>query len=217
MKNTIELRYQPTDLTLIRAEGVPLRISGHAAVFDSRANIDGLFLEEIQRGAFADFLATGEDVVLLWNHNRAMPLGRTSAGTLRVYEDQVGLAIEWNPPESAVREVEAIQRGDIKGMSLNMLIDPKDQVWSRPVGTLPLRTIKRASVVEVSPAAFPYYRSTDISVRSAVDVLADQPAETLASEIPQGDTTAGQAAPPATRGGVDVDLLRRFAAVVSRG
>jgi HK97 family phage prohead protease len=162
----------------VRSEGEqsPV-IRGHAAVFNSTTVIDNLFEERFAPGAFAE--AVGADVLMVWNHNMDIVLGRTSSGTLRLSEDERGLAVENNPPKSAAREVESMQRGDVRGMSLRFRA--KEQTWERRAGALPLRIITKAEVIEVSPTAVPYYKSTDIHVRSSADVM-----EELNSAAPIG-------------------------------
>lgn len=174
MKITPELRHMAVQFE-VRADGDKQVVRGHAAVFNTPANIDGLFEEQFSPGAFSEFLRGGGDVVMLWNHNPDNILGRLSSGTLRIFEDERGLAVELDPPSSAAREVEAIIRGDIKGMSVRFRIQEpaKDQSWEQRSGKLPLRTINRAGIIEVSPAAFPYYKTTDVSVRSSADVLSE--------------------------------------------
>ena len=63
---------------------------GHAAVFGQPANIAGLFLEQIVRGAFRDTIQE-DDVRALFNHDPNFVLGRNVAGTLELAEDEDGL------------------------------------------------------------------------------------------------------------------------------
>jgi len=67
-------------------------VAGYAAVFDEVADINGYFQEVIARGAFADTLRTA-DVRAYYDHDRGRVLGRSSAGTLRLREDNKGLYV----------------------------------------------------------------------------------------------------------------------------
>lgn len=180
----------------LRAEQDTPTIRGHAAVFNQDADIGGYFTERIAPGAFKESIET-DDIRALWNHNPDIVLGRNKANTLRLSEDDKGLAVEIDPPESATREVESIRRGDVSQMSIGIVV--LDDEWRKENG-INARTIKRAQLWDVSPVTFPAYTQTDVQVRSAAEV---------AAEIPDSRRPAGQAAPPAKRGGVGLDLLRR--------
>ena len=97
-QSTIETRTIDVDLREVRSEGNTLR--GHAAVFGVLSEDLGGFRERIAPGAFNDVLAAGADVRLLVDH-APPPLARTKAGTLRLYEDQTGLAFEADLPDNA--------------------------------------------------------------------------------------------------------------------
>jgi HK97 family phage prohead protease len=179
-----ELRHMPVEFE-VRGEADAPVIFGHAAVFNVPASVQGKFEEQFLPGAFADSLRSNS-VVMLWDHDSRNVLGSTASGTLKVYEDEIGLAVECTPPRFAEREVEAIRRGDVRGMSL-MFINPVVSWERRSVG-LPLRTISKAGVVEVSPTALPVYKSTDVSVRSSADVLSEELNSEAAQTGPPADS-----------------------------
>lgn len=54
----------------------------------------GEFYEKFQRGAFTEWLAAGNDVRGLYEHDHSMLLGRTRSGTLKLEEDETGLRFE---------------------------------------------------------------------------------------------------------------------------
>ena len=161
-----EMRYCPmAELRITEENGKPL-IVGYAAVFDSLSEpILGSFREKIAKGAFAKYLATGADVRGLFHHEPTMILGRRSAGTLRVKEDDTGLYTEIFPPDTQLGRdiVASIKRGDITGQSFSFLATV-DQ-WEQRDGEQ-IRTLIEASVFDVGPTAFPAYLDTTVAVRS---------------------------------------------------
>lgn len=142
------------------------RISGYAAVFydpkDPGTQYDaGPFRERIARGAFDAVL--GDDVVALFNHNQDVILGRSSAGTLRLQVDKVGLRYTIDADTIVGRPIaEAVARGDVRGSSFAFdfgdVEEDKDGV----------RTVKSfARLYDVGPVVFPAYEATSANARAA--------------------------------------------------
>src|SRR6266481_2983941 len=94
------------------------KIEGYAATFGTVANI-GSFREVIQKGAFTRTLANSDDVVALFNHDENMILGRRSAGTLNLEQDEKGLRFSCSIPDTTVaRDVYAnLKAGNIRECS----------------------------------------------------------------------------------------------------
>lgn len=73
-------------------------IRGYAARYGTLSNPipaqGGSFRERIARGAFKRILRTNPDVICCFNHSQDAILGRTTSGTLRLREDDKGLAFE---------------------------------------------------------------------------------------------------------------------------
>jgi hypothetical protein len=138
-------------------------IRGHAALFDVEADIGGMFRERIQRGAFKG--AQKEDVRALWNHDASRPLGRTTAGTLRLSEDDKGLAVEIDMPNTTYANdlMESIRRGDVSQMSFGFQV--LAEKWDHKEN---VRTLVKVRLLDVSPVTFPAYEGTDVAVRSQV-------------------------------------------------
>lgn len=171
-----------------RAEGdTPPRIVGHAAIFDTLYPIgpeeDPWFLEQVARGAFQQTIQE-DDIRALFNHDDNFVLGRNTASTLLLAEDDVGLRIEVVPDMESgrVRDVvRAIQRKDITQMSIGMTV--RAQAWEIRDDGVEVRTIQRVKLWDVSPVTFPASRSTEVSVRSAFP-----PAELRAASGPDAAT-----------------------------
>lgn len=180
-----EVRYVPiTELRMVADEQTGKRtITGHAAVF-GRESVDlWFFKERIEPGAFKATLARDPDVRALWNHDSNIVLGRTRSGTLRLREDETGLAIEIDPPSWAIGHMETMERGDVNQMSFAFRVPPGGDRWE---GTIedPIRVLTEIDMHDgdVSPVTYPAYPQTDVSVRSAAmrQALAPPP------EPPQG-------------------------------
>lgn len=141
-----------------------IKVSGYAAVFNSRADIGGMFFEQIQRGAFSDAIGR-DDVVFLINHD-GLPMARTRSGTLKLTEDERGLYIESeldSKDPDVARIVPKMKRGDLDKMSFAFI--PEVQEWDDS-GDIPIRTITRAGLQDVSIVTFPAYQDTEIGLRS---------------------------------------------------
>lgn len=148
----------------IRAEPDGVKVSGYAAVFNETADIAGMFLERIAPGAFSDAIGR-DDVVFLINHD-GLPLARTRSGTLTLSEDGHGLKVETTldaaDPDVA-RIVGKMQRGDLDKMSF--AFRPVQQSWDES-GPMPVRTIEKAELFDVSIVTTPAYSGTEIGLRS---------------------------------------------------
>lgn len=145
-------------------DGKVATISGYAAVFESPADIGGMWIERISPGAFRDSLQR-DDVLALAAHDSARVLGRTSSGTLRLREDEKGLAVEIDLPDTSDgRDVhELVRRRDLKGMSFGFVV--RHDEWDETVDP-PTRTIRSVELIEVSAVANPAYGDTSLALRS---------------------------------------------------
>jgi HK97 family phage prohead protease len=161
---------------------------GHAAVFDMLSEDLWGFRERIAPGAFADVL--GDDVRALWNHNADYVLGRTKAGTLRIWEDAEGLGVEITPPDTqwARDLLVSIDRGDVTQMSFGFTV--AEEEWTYPPvesDELPLRTITRmGELFDVSPVTYPAYPQTTVAVRDKIKMLRAQHDDRLGPRVRLG-------------------------------
>jgi HK97 family phage prohead protease len=136
-------------------------LSGYSIVFNAKSVDLGGFREVIMPEAVTRTISQGTDLLALWNHKSDLPIGRISAGTLRVQADRRGLWADITPPTSAVREMEAVQRGDVKGQSFAFRAIEDDWVMD---GDMPLRFVLDMSMSEISIVIFPAYKATTIGV-----------------------------------------------------
>ncbi|MGE8013236.1 HK97 family phage prohead protease [Bacillus mycoides] len=144
-------------------EEQPSKITGYAAVFNSKTTIGGWFDEVIEPGAFARSLSENGDIRALFNHNWDNVLGRTKSGTLRLEEDEKGLKFEIELPNTSVGRdlAESMSRGDINQCSFGFWITEEN--WDYSVEPA-LRTIKEVELYEVSVVSIPAYDDTEVSL-----------------------------------------------------
>ena len=148
----------------IRASDKGKTAAGYAALFNKRADIGGFFTEMIAPGAFSQTLKQN-DVRALIDHDTGRVIGRMSASTLRLEEDEDGLYAEIDLPDTSDGRDLAVQleRGDITGMSFGFRVTHDE--WDES-GDIPARTIHQVELIEVSAVAFPAYDDTSLALRS---------------------------------------------------
>jgi HK97 family phage prohead protease len=142
-------------------------IAGYAAVFDMWSDDLGWFREKIQRGAFSEAIGKS-DTVALFNHDSNLVLGRVSNGTLRLKEDERGLYMEVDLPDTQAASdlYKLIERGDIKQQSFGFIVDGNE--WNKAKDE---RTITKVrELIDVSPVTFPAYPDTTVAKRSRDEV-----------------------------------------------
>jgi len=146
-----------------RADGQAV-LMGHAAVFNEIES-GGWFREQVAPGAFAESLKQ-DDIRALWNHDTAIVLGRNTAGTLKLWEDTKGLAVEITPPDTNQAQdiIKTIERGDVSQMSFGFQV--KKATWVEEENQDDLRVLNEIKLWEVSPVTFPFYKSTDVGIKA---------------------------------------------------
>ncbi len=165
MNQTIERRSLPIE---IRADAENRKIIGHAAIFESISYSGRYFAEQIARNAFAESIKV-DDVRALFNHDANYVLGRNKAGTLTLREDEKGLAIEIDPPDTQFARdlLISIGRGDISQMSFGFEVVKES--WEERKGDVPLRTLENVKLWDISPVTFPFYTDTDVALKSLAE------------------------------------------------
>jgi len=153
----------------IRTEGgKPPRLVGYAAVFNSKSQDLGGFVEIIRPGAFARTLAAKADVRALLNHDPNHVLGRNVAGTLDVTEDERGLHSDILPPDTQTGRdtLESVRRGDLDGMSFAFRAVKDRWTFDENPKVPAFRELLDVDLFDVSVVTYPAYLRTDIAIRS---------------------------------------------------
>lgn len=178
-----DLTLSAADVALRATEGGGRQFDGHAAVFNSRTAIGNPltwgFYEEIAPGAFTKTISEG-DARFLIDHDTRLVVSRVSAGSLRLSQDQVGLAVDADLDDrlSYVGDlVVNLDNRNITGMSFGFRV-VKDDWETVAVETsegdmeAELRVIREVQLFEVSAVTFPAYEDTDAGLRSVGVALA---------------------------------------------
>lgn len=159
-----QMRCIASDFTT-RAENDELIIEGYFAVFNSNYEIAPGMSESIAPGAFKNTLSG--DIRALVNHDTTLVLGRNTARTLELSEDERGLwgRIRINPNDTDATNLYArVERGDVSQCSIGFDILDEETEF-RENGEMHW-TIKEVKLYEVSCCTFPAYESTNIDARA---------------------------------------------------
>lgn len=174
--STKELRYIATQQ--LRAAGTDKapKIQGYAAVFGQIADI-GSFKETVQRGAFKRSLASSTELVMLFNHDDSLLLGRRSAGNLSVEEDSIGLKFSCELANTSVAKdvYENLRAGNLRECSFGFCVDePSGEQWTKLADGTMLRTLVSVKLFDVSVVSFPAYPGTSVAARNIVPADLEQ-------------------------------------------
>ncbi len=172
MKPVLEYRELRKDYGVdfeVRVHDDGKRLGGLGIPFGQWSDDLGGFKERMSPGAFTTSIEN-DDIRAIFNHNSDFVLGRQSAGTLRLNEDERGVHFEVDVPNTTWAHdlVESISRGDIRENSFGFMT--LSDHWEERDGML-WRTVKEATLRELGPQVFPAYPQSDVQVRSMEDVL----------------------------------------------
>jgi HK97 family phage prohead protease len=170
----VSLSHEFRNVDFRDAEIKGMNFRGYAAVFDTPWS-DRLFaatgyVEKVARGVFRKALQSTEDVPLLIEHNRHQMLATTKSGNLRLREDGKGLVTEARLPDNYLGQYvrEMIDRGDIRGMSYGIALDPKkDSIVAQNQGRYERTIANVQQLLDVSITWEPAYLQTSVELRSA--------------------------------------------------
>lgn len=156
------------DIEVREGENGQRTIIGYAVKWEMKSHTMGYFRrfkEQFRKGAFTESLSN-DDQLALWSHNTSQVLGRTKNGTLRLYEDEIGLRFELELPNTTLGNdaYETIKRGDVDGVSFGFRMQQEE--WDETDPDNIIRSITKAKLLEISPVAFPAYPDSQVSARS---------------------------------------------------
>ncbi len=160
----IERRMFPARELRTEGEGEARKIVGYAAEFGVRTQLYDDVYEEIAPGAFAESIGQ-DDIRSLFNHDPNLVLGRNMADTLRLAEDDRGLKIEIDPPDTQLARdlMVLLDRGDVSQMSFGFLT--LSDKWEMEDGNQ-IRTLIKVKLFDVSPATYAAYPTTEVALRN---------------------------------------------------
>lgn len=171
------MNFESAEIRTLEEDG-QVRISGYFAKFGTFSEDLGGFYETIEPGFFHDALKTS-DVVDLFNHDPNYPLGRKSVasgpGSLRVWEDSIGLAYDLVPVDTTMGRdlVKLIETRVVLGNSFGFRVKNDGATFEKLDGfELPVRILSRNGCKELfdgSQVTFPAYSNTDVALRSLRD------------------------------------------------
>jgi HK97 family phage prohead protease len=169
VKHPLERRFVRTEVRA-KSDG---HIEGHGAVFGEEYvlwdSASYRVVETIKAGTFARAIKEKQDVRSCFNHDPSQLLGRTSAKTLSIEEDDEGLYFDCDPPDTQVgRDVRTlVKRRDVTGCSFSFVVT-KETVTEEKNGdkTVRRRQIEDVDLFELGPVTFPAYEGTDVKART---------------------------------------------------
>ena len=159
-----QVRSLPQNFKTRDADG-KLYIEGYFAVFDSPYPLWDGAEEVVKPGAFEGVLT--QDVRALINHDTTLVMGRTTAGTLLLKQDETGLwgQIEVNRDDTDAMNLYArVQRGDVSQCSFGFDIE-RETFVDLGDGRCRWEIEKVNPLYEVSVCTFPAYEATSVSAR----------------------------------------------------
>ena len=165
MKKTERRTFTVRDIETRESEDGTMRMAGYAAVFNE-ASLPLPFIEKIAPGAFSKTLKETPDVRLLANHE-GLPMARTKNGTMRLYEDEVGLYFEAElaNTQEARDLYTLVARGDVDQMSFAFRVIRQKFNEDRSE-----RLLTEVSLADgdVSIVTYPAYPTTSVEAREAI-------------------------------------------------
>ncbi|MFB4347720.1 HK97 family phage prohead protease [Bacillus sp. BR_7] len=168
MNRTEKRELLSSEMEIREIEGGLRTITGYAVKWEMKSVTMGYwrrFKEQFKRGAFTDSL-TQDDQLALWSHDYSQVLGSTKNGTLRLFEDEIGLRFELDLADTTLGDdtYKTIRRGDVDGVSFGFQMVKEE--WDESNSDNVVRSVTKAKLIEISPVAFPAYPDSQVSARS---------------------------------------------------
>ena len=143
------------------------QVAGYAIVFNSPSVDLGGLTEICSPKMLERTLRENPDVLAFRDHKQELLLGRTTAGTLELKTDSIGLAFTITLPKTNVGDdtAENVRLQNLTGCSFGFstvadswVVDEKGNV---------IRTLLDVDLFEISITSFPAYPATSVNTRSA--------------------------------------------------
>ena len=140
-------------------------IEGYALKFGTESEDLGGFIETIERGALKD--TDFSDVRALFNHNADQIIARSSAGSLTLDVDDVGLKFKAKIPNTSYGRdlLENLRNGNINQCSFGFkLADNGDSFKYDEKRSIYKRTLNKISeILDVSVVTYPAYKDSSVA------------------------------------------------------
>ena len=176
----------------IRADGA--HITGYVNVTEKKSRPvitpHGKVIEEIEPRAFEQAISRAANITVTVDHDDSRVYASTEEGTLKLYEDTIGLHADVLITDEAL--ISLAKRGKIKGWSLGMYY-VQDELEAR-ADALPLRHIKSLDLDHVTLVVNknPVYSATSVEIRADTEIdmevrTTEQPTQITEVEPKQPD------------------------------
>lgn len=166
----------PLELRVADEDTDGMSFRGYAAVFNSPSE-PLPFTETIAPGAFRRSLNSGREVRAFVNHDMGQVLATTKNDSLRLSEDDRGLLVEAQLPNTtAGRDLaELVRTGTVHSMSFGFSVPRGGDTWSEDRTSRELREVILHEVSVVT--GFPAYPDTEGATVRTAETPADEPAD----------------------------------------
>lgn len=154
----------------IRADGA--HISGYVNATEKKSRPvitpHGKVVELVEPRAFEQAISRAGNINVTVDHNKTHVYASTDEGTLKLYEDNIGLHADVVITDEDL--VELAKKGKIRGWSFGMY-NVKDELEQR-ANELPLRRIKALDLDHITLVVnkSPVYSATSVEVRADMEV-----------------------------------------------
>ena len=178
----LERRHFEVDSLEIRGTGDGQTVRGQAVPYNRKSADMGGWVEVIKKGAATESIRDN-DIALLWQHDNAQPISRTSASRVPLSIEERGSGVWFEQDASAFteRQLDKMADGVVHQMSFGFFAE--EQEWDEDAKPV-LRTVSKMNLIELSPVTFPAYPSTKVALRCAAEA---------GIEFPNGDTPTDEA------------------------
>lgn len=176
------LQRKHAQLRVLSSDNGGQTLVGYFATFNRRSRDLGGFVEQVDPRAFDTTLSTsGSDIISTVSHQIDKPLGRVSAGNLRIGVDEIGAhyAVDLLDTSHARDLATEVRAGVVLGSSFMFDVVTRSDgargvQWSTTEQGYPLRTLTELRLYEVGPTALPAYPDTEGAGALALRSLADE-------------------------------------------